>query len=105
MREPDVGIKVEQRNEVNVVRLEGVIDIASAAELKTALLEALKSGKRLSISLDRCADMDVTAIQLLWTAEREARASGVGFALSGPVPETVSAALKDAGFEAFQLTA
>jgi hypothetical protein len=38
---------------------------------------------------------------LLWAAEREARASGVGFALSGELPEGVSAALKDAGFERF----
>ncbi len=99
-----MGVKFEQREEANVVCLEGVIDIASAAELKTALLEALKSGKRLSISLDRCADMDVTAIQLLWAAGCEARVSGVGFALSGRVPEAVSATLKDAGFEAFQVT-
>jgi anti-anti-sigma regulatory factor len=99
-----LGINVEQRNESNVICLEGVIDIASAAELKTLLLDALKSGSGLSVSLDRCTDLDVTAIQLLWAAEREARASSVGFALAGQVPETVSAALKDAGFEAFHVT-
>ncbi len=99
-----MGITVEQRDESNVICLEGMIDIASAAELKTTLLDALKSGKRLNISLEKCADMDVTAIQLLWAAEREARVSGMDFAFAGRVPQTVSSALQDAGFEAFQVT-
>lgn len=96
-----MGTSIEQRDESKVICLEGVIDIASAAELKAVLLEALKSGKRLSLLLDKCADLDVTAIQLLWAAEREARASSVGFTLAGELPEKVSAALKDAGFERF----
>jgi hypothetical protein len=37
----------------------------------------------------------------LWAAEREARTTGVGFSLAGPVPEPVSAALKEAGLERF----
>jgi anti-anti-sigma regulatory factor len=96
-----VGITFEHRDRSSVICLEGMIDIASAAELKTILLEALKSGKALCIALDHSTDLDVTAVQLLWAAEREARASGVEFSLAGPVPEPVSAALKDAGFDSF----
>jgi anti-anti-sigma regulatory factor len=100
-----VGITLEHGEESSEVGLEGVIDIATAAELKTALMDALKTGKAVRVALGRAADLDVTAVQLLWAAEREARASGVGFALQGQAPETVAAALADAGFEALQATA
>jgi len=98
-----VGITLEQGDESSVVCLEGVIDISSAAELKTTLLGALKSGKAMRLRLEANADLDVTATQLLWAAEREAKASGVAFTLAGQAPETVSATLKDAGFERFPI--
>ena len=99
-----MGITLEQRNESSVICLEGAIGIASAAELKTTLLDSLTSGNAVRVALDQCADLDVTAVQLLWAAVREAKTSGVAFALDGQVQEPVIAALKDAGFEAFLVT-
>jgi anti-anti-sigma factor len=96
-----VPVTLDQSEAVCLVRLEGEIDIASAAELKKVLLEALASGRELRVDLERAAELDVTALQLLWAAEREARRSGVGFTLAGRVPEAISAAAGDAGFEAF----
>ncbi len=78
-----------------------MIDIAFAAELKSTLVDALKPGEAVSVSLAAGADLDITAFQLLWAAEREARASGVGFALAGTAPEKISSALRDAGIEKF----
>jgi len=94
-----VGIAVEQREKLNLVCLDGAVDIASAAELKTSLIQALEPGHALSIALDRCTHLDVTAVQLLWAAERKAKALGVEFTLAGAVPEPVSATLREAGFE------
>lgn len=96
-----MAIVLEQHEESNVIRLEGVIDISLAAELKTTLLEALKSPKPLRVAPSANAVLDVTAIQLLWAAEREAKASNVGFTLDGCVPDAVSATLKETGFERF----
>lgn len=96
-----MGITLEQYDESNVIRLEGVIDITSAAELKATLLAALQPGRRARMALDDHVDLDVTAIQLIWAAEREARASGVEFSIEGHVPEPVSVALREAGFERF----
>jgi anti-anti-sigma regulatory factor len=96
-----MGITVEQGDESIAVCLEGVIDIASAAELKAALLDALKPAKAVRVALAGNADLDVTAIQLLWAAERAARGSGVPFKLDAHAPVTLSAVMKDAGFEGF----
>ncbi len=103
--ESGLGIALKQGKESSAIRLEGVIDIASAAELKAVLLDALKRGKPVTIALDSSAGLDVTAIQLLWAAQREATVSGVGFTLAGPVPARVSATLKEAGFDSFPVPA
>lgn len=96
-----MSIAVEKAEEATMLRLEGTIDIASAAELKAALVNVLDTGKPLRLWLAALVDLDVTAIQLLWAAERGANASGVEFRLGGQVPDTLSAALKEAGFERF----
>jgi anti-anti-sigma regulatory factor len=103
IEEPDLGIALKQRKESSAIRLDGLIDIASAAELKAILLDALKRGKAVRVALQTNVDLDVTAVQLLWAAEREARASGVGFALASPVPEPILSVLKEAGFEKFPI--
>ena len=94
-------VTLDQTEAQCFVRLEGEINIAAAAELKNLLLQALASGKELRVDLERAAELDVTALQLLWAAEREARGSGRGFALAGRLPEEILAAATDAGLEKF----
>lgn len=96
-----MGITVEHMDESTALCLDGTIDIASSADLKTILLDVLQRRKPVRLSLATDADFDVTAIQLLWAAEREARAAGTEFRLGSQLPEAVSKALKDAGFERF----
>jgi anti-anti-sigma regulatory factor len=87
--------------ESSVISLEGAIDISFAAELKALLIEALRAGKEVGVSLAETAELDVTALELLWAAEREAQGAGLKFALTGPVPPAVVAAVTEAGFEKF----
>jgi len=96
-----VPVALEQNDGLSLIRLEGAIDIGCAAELKGLLVQALGGGKPIGVSLAGATDLDVTAVQLLWAATRQANAAGVGFALEGQAPEQVSAALADAGFERF----
>jgi anti-anti-sigma factor len=100
-QESSVGIALEQRDESSLVRLEGSIDIACAADLKALLVEALTSAKDVQVSLAGATYLDVTAVELLWAAAREARGKTVKFAFADEVPESVSGALLDAGFEKF----
>jgi anti-anti-sigma factor len=86
-----------------VIRLEGEIDIAIARALKEALLHALTSAGESRISLAAVTGMDVTAVELLWAAGREAQAVGVALALEGPVPKTLRDVVREAGFERFPL--
>jgi len=96
-----VGITLEQSELSDVLRLEGVIDISSAGELKEELRKALESGHPVHLSLESATDLDVTAVQLLWAAERKAKGAEVSFVLDGTIPEPVSTALNLAGFQTF----
>jgi anti-anti-sigma factor len=96
-----VGITLKQSKKSTVIRLEGAIDIAAAAEFKKLLLQACGSGKDVRVALDDATDLDVTAVELIWAARRSAEGAGVAFTLSGAVLESVLLALGSAGLQQF----
>ncbi len=67
------------------------------------LIEATSSGKDVQVELAHAGDLDVTAVQLLWAAKREAENVGVGFANAGVVPGDIGRATSEAGFEDFMV--
>jgi anti-anti-sigma factor len=99
--ESQMGVTLEQGEKSSVIRLEGAVDIASAAELKKLLLQALSSGERVHVALEGVTDLDVTVVQLLWAARSTARAADVEFAFAGQTSESVTFALLHAGLEDF----
>ena len=84
-----------------VIRLDGDIDITCSDELKRTLIEAISTRKELQVDLARTTDLDVTAIQLLWAATREAEKTGASFGVTGQIPENLIGTVRDAGFEKF----
>jgi len=82
-----------------IIRLDGEVTLASAPELKKSLMEWLASGNDLQLDLERVADIDVTLLQLLWAAGREALRSGA--TIASRVPESAGAMARDAGFDRF----
>ena len=95
-------IALEQNEEQSVIRLEGVIDISSASELKELLITALGAGREVRVSLEGASDLDVTTVELLWAAEREAAKAGVALLPSEPVPDAISASLEEVGLSLFR---
>jgi len=96
-----VPVTLNQDGSLSLLRLKGAIDIGCAAELKRLLLEAFKSGGEVCVSAEGATDLDSTAVQLLWAAEREAKGAGVKFSLTGLASEQISAALGEAGLKQF----
>ncbi len=83
-------VNLEQDESSSLVRLEGDIGIECAAELKELLIRGLRTGRSMRVSLESARELDVTAIQLLWAASREARAAGAVFAFEGPATAAVN---------------
>jgi ABC-type transporter Mla MlaB component len=80
------------------------MDINCAADFKTLLIQALASGKDMELDLRQATALDVTALQLLWAAEREARGSGRILTLSDSLPEKLFVMTKEAGFDKFPVS-
>jgi anti-anti-sigma regulatory factor len=98
-----VGITLEHEEQRSLICLEGTIDIGGAAELKALLAQAIQAGKPVRVRQAGATDLDVTAAQLLWAAEREAKNAGVAFAFEGEMPEPAWDALAHAGIPRFTI--
>ena len=94
-----MGIKVIATDGGQRICLEGATDIASAAALKAALLEAIATGREVRVSLEGASSLDVTALQLLWAAKREARRLNVEFVFEGEPPEAIRGSMASMGLE------
>jgi anti-anti-sigma regulatory factor len=88
-----------------VVALEGRVDIAEAAKLKSALLEAVAAPQGMRVEVSQATAVDVTAVQLLWAAQRQARQMGKRFEIAGPWSEEAEGQLREMGLYPSQLFA
>lgn len=93
-----MSISLGQADDSSRICLEGAVDIASATELKKSFLEALAAGKEIRVSVETATDLDVTAVQLIWAAKREAKRLGLGFSFEGQPSEAVQGTLASVGF-------
>jgi anti-anti-sigma regulatory factor len=100
-----VPVTLGQKDALAFIQLEGAVDISCAAELKELLIERLRTGKAVCVSLESTTVLDVTAVQLLWAAAREAQRVNVEFGYKGQAPEAVRRALAEAGIEEFPVPA
>ena len=101
--ERNLSVTVNREASRWVIRLEGECALASVAELKSLLVEALSSGKELELDLLGAEQIDVALMQLLWTAGREAALREVS--MLSHVNQSSTDAAREAGFEAFPGTA
>jgi len=89
---------MERRENDWLIRLEGVVNVTSAEELKNLLLQGLASGN-VHLDLERAEEIDVTVLQLLWAAEREADRRGTRMVIRAS--DAAAAAAREVGFERF----
>jgi hypothetical protein len=95
-------VNLDNSEGISLIRMEGDVSIAMAAEMKDLLVKALASGTDQHISMASATDLDVTALQLLYAADREAAKSGTKLTLDDHVPDEIFSAMTDAGFAKFQ---
>ena len=78
------------------IRLSDIIDIASVAELRNRLLEVLTRDSVLRLDLTSATHIDVSVLQLLWAATREAESLGARVEIEAS--DAVAAIAREAGF-------
>jgi anti-anti-sigma regulatory factor len=90
-------VKLLQQDTGWQLRLEGHITVASAAELKGLLLQWLADGKDLELDLEHVDEFDITAMQMIYAAAREATRKGAR--IVGRASSAVTTAVRDSGFD------
>lgn len=96
-----MGVTLEMTKAGSRIEIEGSNDIATAAELKVALQSAVNAAKPVTVSLRSATYLDVTAMQLLWAAERAAKGAGVVLNAEDELSDSVTDVIRDAGFLLF----
>lgn len=85
-------------------QFEGSVDISQAAGLKKEIVACFGRGDEIRFSFEKTAQLDVTAVQLLWAVSIEAQHRQLHASLEGEVPRAILLALSAAGFEQFPLS-
>lgn len=101
--ESSLSVTIQRRETDVLLQIEDAVNVTSAEELKSLLLQGLVSGRTLHVNLEHVQEIDVTAMQLLWVARREADRKGIAMVVA--VSEAAAAAARELGFERFPGTA
>ncbi len=96
-----MSISFDDTSERRVIRLADQIDVSCSADLKQCLMEPLVAGKAVHVDLDAAADFDVTALQLIWAAAREAERAGVSFEVGATNIEKLLQTASEVGWTGF----
>jgi len=80
-----------------VVSFDGSLTIDRVKEFKNELLEAFSRSDTIFLNMSRAENVDVSFIQLLYAAKKEAKKRGKSFHLTGTVHETIVRAFVLAG--------
>lgn len=74
-------LKVTKKGKHCKLALEGELTIYNAADLKTAMLEHLKSATEMEIDLSEVSEVDTAALQVLACTKRDAENNSIPFSL------------------------
>lgn len=73
----------------NIVKWTGTAGIESAKKLQTELQKAINANQEIYLDLSELEDIDLTGIQLIIAAKKEAESSQKNFLLKGQIPHAI----------------
>lgn len=73
----------------NIVKWTGTAGIESAKKLQTELQKAINANQEIYLDLSELEDIDLTGIQLIIAAKKEAESSQKNFLLKGQIPQAI----------------
>ena len=93
-----IDLNIDDGGDLGVLTLKEDVTIVEAEKLKEALLEGLKSSKQLLVELNELTGLDLTCLQLIYSAKKSFSKEDKVFTLSGKFPEIFKETIKNAGY-------
>jgi anti-anti-sigma regulatory factor len=81
------------------MKFDGGLTVVHAAEIRKALLKALKAADGVVIDAGNVTNVDISGLQLLCSAHRMAAESGKRISYTGKLPGAFQKAAEEAGYE------
>lgn len=82
-----------------MTKFDGDLTVNHAAEIRKALLEALKAADLVAIDAGNVKNVDISGLQLLCSAHRTAAECGKRITYAGKLPGAFLKAAEEAGYE------
>ncbi len=80
----------EKKSEFSTVTWQGSAGIEQAFSLKEGLLKAFEGNSKVLLDISQIEDIDITGIQIIVSAEKEAISQNKQFFIAGNVPKQIS---------------
>lgn len=80
----------EKKATFSTVKWQGTAGIEEAHSLKDELLKAFQNSNGILLDISEVEDIDITGIQVIVAARKEAEKQGKQFYITGNVPESIS---------------
>ena len=93
-----IDFNIEKRDDEQVVTISGELTIESANELKKILMKSITKAGHVVLEIGNVTEMDLSCLQLFYSAHKRAKESGKSFRLKGGCPDAFKKAVEDAGY-------
>ena len=93
-----IDFKVEQSDDKRILTINGEMTIQNADALKNILIQSLEYENDLVLNLENVTDVDLSGLQLLFSAYKTRMELKKDFTLNGNCPEVFKEAAGDAGY-------
>ncbi len=90
--------ELSESDDAMVLRLEGECTVECARELKDALLSGLEKSEKLLVNCSKVTDVDISCLQLLYSAFGTSAKMGKRLLLDADLPEQLSRLVIDTGY-------
>jgi len=92
-----IEYKINKRNKMATLILQGELQITDANEIKAAFFEAINNAKKIEVQLKNIKEIHLTVIQLLFSFQKSTLSKNIQFAIEGIKSINVKKAIETAG--------
>jgi anti-anti-sigma factor len=94
-----IECKIKRRGKKKILTISGEMNVNHADELKSSLIESFKGVKEVIVNLEEINEMDLSAIQLLYSAYQTSKSLQKLLFIEGCSSEVLLRAVEDSGFK------